>query len=349
MIFPVDISNLDLEEKGDKKAQRLNVGFSRVQETMHIIISRPLDKIDGEIGNALRFIKNLSSEDKLATAKDVDPSSPMEKKVIKWFKQTSFFLENKKNIELRAQFPIGEYLKQLDPDYGHPKFVVDFLVIFANEKETKNVIIEYDGLKDHFDNQELITDDNFDEFYTTEHYEREKALETYGYNFIRLNKFNTADDPVKFLDRKLKEVFSKQSKLNFSQYNTLETFKKTKEGEMKHCEKCNQSKLKDDFYDQSLRSKFGVVCRSCKGISGTRKYRKNKPSSKDRKFEKTKVRFNFKIGKEYKISYTNMYGSSSERTIKVKDLDGKFIKAFDSHYNKIITFRKDRVGKSKEV
>ena len=44
-----------------------------------------------------------------------------------------------------------------------------------------------------------------------------------------------------------------------------------------------------------------------------------------------------------------MYGTSSERTIKIKDLDGKFIKAFDSHYNKIITLRKDRVGKSKEV
>ena len=349
MIFPVDMTNLDLEEKGDKKAQRLNVGFSRVQETMHIITSRSLDKIDGEIGNALRFIKNLSSADKLATAKDVDPSSPMEKKVIQWFKQTSFYLENKKDIELRAQFPIGEYLRQLDPDYGHPKFVVDFLVIFANEKVTKNVIIEYDGLKDHFDNQELITDDNFDEFYTTEHYEREKALETYGYNFIRLNKFNTADDPVKFLDKKLKEVFSKKSKLNFSQYNTLDTFKKTKEGEMKHCEKCNQSKTKEDFYDQSLRSKFGVVCRSCKGISGSRKYKKNKPSSKDRKFEKHKVKFNFKVGKEYKISYTNMYGTPSERTIKIKDLDGKFIKAFDSHYNKIITFRKDRVGKSKEI
>ena len=39
----------------------------------------------------------------------------------------------------------------------------------------------------------------------------------------------------------------------------------------------------------------------------------------------------------------------NEKGFKVKDLDGKFIKAFDSHYNKIITFRKDRVGKSKEV
>ena len=39
----------------------------------------------------------------MATAKDVDPSSPMEKKVIQWFKQTSFFLENK-NFENRLIF-----------------------------------------------------------------------------------------------------------------------------------------------------------------------------------------------------------------------------------------------------
>ena len=55
-----------------------------------------------------------------------------------------------------------------------------------------------------------ITGENFDEFYTNEHYEREKALETYGYNFIRLNKFNTQDDPVNFLDKKLTETFSKK-------------------------------------------------------------------------------------------------------------------------------------------
>ena len=348
-IFPVDLSKKDLEEKGDKRAQRLNVGFSRVQETMHIITSRKLDKIDGEIGNALRFINNLASEDKLATEKDVDPKSPKEKEVIGWFKRTSFYLENKKNIELRAQFPMGEYLKQLDPDYGHPKFVVDFLVILSNEKGSKQVIIEYDGLKDHFDKQELITDDNFDEFYTTAHYEREKALETYGYNFIRLNKFNTADDPVKFLDKKLKEVFSKKKKLNLSQYNTIETFKKTKEGEMKHCERCNKSKPKEDFYDKNLRSGIGLVCRSCKGVSGKRKY-KNKPSSKDRsKFSKADVKFKFQVGSEYEISYINMYGKTSNRTIKIKELDTKFLKAYDDLTQMIRTFRKDRVLKSTKV
>ena len=46
---------------------------------------------------------------------------------------------------------------------------------------------------------------------------REKALETYGYNFIRLNKFNTADDPVKFLDKKLRDAFKSSEKHNVSQ------------------------------------------------------------------------------------------------------------------------------------
>ena len=186
-IFPIDLTKKDLDENTDKRAQRLNVGFSRVQEVMHIITSKPLDKIDGEIGNALRFINNLTAKDKLPTSKDVDPNSPMEKKVIEWFRKTNFYMENKKNLEMRAQFPMGETLKQLDPDYGHPKFVVDFLVIFSSKSGNKNVIIEYDGLKDHFDSQELVFDEDF---YSTDHYEREKALETYGYNFIRLNKFN---------------------------------------------------------------------------------------------------------------------------------------------------------------
>ena len=54
----------------------------------------------------------------------------------------------------------------------------------------------------------MITDENFDEFYTNDHYE--KALETYGYKFIRLNKFNAQPDPVKFLDKKLEKFFQKR-------------------------------------------------------------------------------------------------------------------------------------------
>ena len=347
-IFPMDLANKDLEELGDKKAQRLNVGFSRVQETMHIILSRPLDKIDGEIGKALRFIKNITSDEKLAKEKEVDPKSPMEKNVIKWFKQTNFYLENKKDIELKAQFPIGEYLKQLDPDYGHPKFVADFLVNYSTEKESKQVIVEYDGLKDHFDNQELITDENFDEFYTNEHYEREKALETYGYKFIRLNKFNVQPDPVKFLDKKLREVFSKKDKLNLSQYKILETVQKTKEGEKKYCERCKKLKNLEAFKDKSLISGIGLVCSACKGISGTSRRRRRR-SRDGSDFKRSNVKFKWQVGKEYKISYENATGWASERTVKVKIIENKLIKAYDGLTHEQRSFRKDRIKKSVEI
>jgi len=346
-IFPVDLSNKDLEETGDKKAQRLNVGFSRVQEKMHILHSRPLDKIDGEIGNALRFIKNLSAEEKLPSKKELDPNSPMEIKVLEWFRKTNFYLENKKNVELKAQFEIGKYLKQLDADYSHPSFVTDFLVIFSTEEGAKQVIIEYDGLKDHFDNQELITDENFDEFYTTGHYEREKALETYGYNFIRLNKFNTADDPVKFLDKKLKEVFSKKEKLNLSQYKILESVSKSKQGEEKFCERCNKQKSLNEFRDKTLRTGIGVVCRTCKGISGPAP--KGKIQKDANKFKKSAVKYKLEEGNTYQISYVNASGWASKREIAVKSVDQKFVKAYDSITHENRTFRKDRIKDSKKI
>ena len=94
---------------------------------------------------------------------------------------------------------------------------------------------------------------------------------------------------------------------------------------------------------------IGLVCRSCKGVSGKRKY-KYKPSSKDRtKFDKTNVKFKFQVGKEYEIGYVNMYGKKSERTIKIKELDTKFIKAYDSLTHETRTFRKDRVLKCSKV
>ena len=52
-IFPADLSNKDLEENGDKRAQRLNVGFSRVQELMYFVLSKDISEYPNEIGNAI--------------------------------------------------------------------------------------------------------------------------------------------------------------------------------------------------------------------------------------------------------------------------------------------------------
>mgnify|MGYP003328021865 CR=1 FL=1 len=57
-------------------------------------------------------------------------------------------------FEVNSQFSIVEYFKQLYLVYNHPKFVVDFLVIYNSDGKTKQSVIEYDGLKDHFENTE---------------------------------------------------------------------------------------------------------------------------------------------------------------------------------------------------
>ena len=345
-IFPTDLTRTDLEELGDKKAQRLNVGLSRVQERMVFVLSKKPDDFNNEIGNAIRFIHNIyDSEERLPKKSQLDPSSPMEAKVLDWFKQTSFYLENKDKVELKSQFPIGKYFKQLYTEYNHPKFVVDFLVIYNADGKTKQSVIEYDGLKEHFENSELITDGNYEDYYTIEHEERQKTLETYGVNFIRLNKFNITDNPVKYLDQKLKETFKKDGKINISQYKIQESIQKTNDGEKKYCDRCKKLKDLKSFKDSSLSSGIGIVCMSCKRGSGSKK--KKAPVRKE--FNPSNVKFSFKENGSYEIDYSTASGFKSSRKIKIISIDDKYLKTYDYKTGENRTFRKDRVLSSKEV
>jgi len=74
----------------------------------------------------------------------------MEAHLLGWLKSTSFYQRNREDIELRPQFPIGDYLRQLDPLYRHPAYRVDFLLTFRHGERVINVVIEYDGFKEHF-------------------------------------------------------------------------------------------------------------------------------------------------------------------------------------------------------
>ena len=345
-IFPTDLSRTDLEELGDKKAQRLNVGLSRVQEKMVFVLSKKPDDFNKEIGNAIRFIHNIySSEEKLPSKSQLDPKSPMEAKVLDWFKQTPFYLENKDKIEVKSQFPIGEYFKQLYMEYNHPKFVVDFLVIYNSDGKTKQSVIEYDGLKEHFESTDLITDSNYEDYYTIEHEERQKTLETYGVNFIRLNKFNISDNPVKYLDQKLKETFKKIGKINTSQYKIQESIQKTNDGEQKYCDRCKKLKNLKSFKDSNLSSGIGIVCMSCKKGSG--KKRRSVPVRQE--FKSSNVKFKWKSEKTYSIDYSGASGIKSSRKIKIISIEDKYLKTYDYKSGENRTFRKDRVLNSQEV
>ena len=54
----------------------------------------------------------------------------------------------------------------------------------------KSLIIEYDGVEFHTRNPDMVTKHNFDHEYLEYNAERQLELESYGYSFLRINKFS---------------------------------------------------------------------------------------------------------------------------------------------------------------
>lgn len=211
-IFPIKLTNLDEEEDGNLKAQRLNVGFSRAKESIRFVMSKNPEDVRGEAGKALQFYKrNLEKPDDIEIFKKMDPKSKMEPVLFNLVTQTPFYIANKDRIEIITQFDIGKYIKQLNPLAQIPQYRSDFLFIYRDDSgKTHMVILEYDGFEYHFKDTGFINETNFDRFYIEEDIERRKTIESYGYPFIRLNKFLLRDDPIAFLNENLERHCKKK-------------------------------------------------------------------------------------------------------------------------------------------
>jgi hypothetical protein len=158
----------------------------------------------GAIGKALQHFKGVLEKAKTAPGPgDTDPKSPMEKKVLAWLNQTQLMQRFGAHIEIDAQYPIGEYLRQLDPTYQHPNYKVDFLIKIRGAEKSISIIVEYDGLKEHFTDLDEIDASNYGLYMKPEDVERQKVLESYGYSFLPVNRFNLGNDPVRTLDERL--------------------------------------------------------------------------------------------------------------------------------------------------
>jgi len=266
-VFIKDLKDVNIEEDGQIKAQRLNVGFSRAKETMHFVLSKPIEKYNGSIGEALRHYENIINEAKKERSiSEVDANSKMEPEVMNWFYQTSFWNKNKENIEFIPQFELGKYLKQLNRTYNHPKYKVDFLLVYKDEMhEDHKIIIEYDGFREHFKNIDEVNEYNYQDYYTDDDIYREKVLESYGYKFLRINKFNIGNNPVNTLNNRIGDLIKNGRNKNNLLSQVHETIEGLENGEMKECPKCKEIRLAKDFKDSSLSSGYGRFCRFCKG------------------------------------------------------------------------------------
>lgn len=265
-VFISDLSKIDIEEDGKIKAQRLNVGFSRAKETIHFVLSKKLEDYKGEIGKALIHYRDTLNEAKKERNPDeTDKNSPMEKNVLNWFYQTNFWKNNKDSIEFVPQFKIGEYLKQLDKTYSHPAYEIDFLLVFIDERNREHkIIIEYDGFKEHFKEEEFVNEFNFKEYYTDQDVYRQKVLESYGYSFLRINRFNVGKNPIEIIDQRIEDMIRKKRPSNSLLNNIHSTIESLQNGKMKECPKCGEIREAYQFEDTSLITGIGKFCNLCK-------------------------------------------------------------------------------------
>jgi very-short-patch-repair endonuclease len=196
------------------KMQRLNVGFSRAKDIMVFVHSMPLgDYSDTRLGDALRHYDKVRSaaHDHYVTSESVF-GSPAEKELYALILQTPFFRQYQESLRLIAQFEIGKYIRQEYHRYI-PKYRVDFLLTMSDGGKEKSLIIEYDGLEYHTKNPDVVTAVNFDREYLEYDVERQLELQSYGYTFLRINKFSLVPDRqgatrVDMLDQLLRRNFA---------------------------------------------------------------------------------------------------------------------------------------------
>lgn len=189
-IYPVIDGQAD--DVRNLRMQRLNVGFSRAEDKMVFIHSMPIEEyMNTRLGYALKHYWNILTETKDYYIEDTSVfDSPAEEHLYSLITQTDFFNNNKDNLKLVAQFEIGKYIKE-EFRRNIPKYRVDFLLTLSKNGHEKALIIEYDGLEYHTkDPYNVYSATTFDKEYLDYDLQRQLEIETYGYRFLRINKFN---------------------------------------------------------------------------------------------------------------------------------------------------------------
>jgi superfamily I DNA and/or RNA helicase len=270
-VFIKDLANVDIEEDGQIKAQRLNVGFSRGKECLHFVLSKPLDQFTGSIGEALRhYAFELEEAKKERLASETDPKSKMEPEVLSWFYQTSFWKKNKERATFVPQFEIGKYLKQLDRSYTHPMYKVDFLLaVTGDDGKERKIVIEYDGFYEHFKNLDFVNEYNYESYLSDGDVYRQKVLESYGYKFLRINRFNAGENPIEMLDKRLAAFTKAEPRIDPMMYKIHETIEGLQAGDVRECPKCKELRTSEEFRDPNLSTGVGKICMVCKTSAPT--------------------------------------------------------------------------------
>ena len=278
-VFPKKLDRDDAAEiDHNLRLQRLNVGLSRGQEKIVFTHSKPLTEYSSALRIALlHYEKELERAKTMPTESDLDDASPMERKVLHWLGQVPFIRDLDGDCEVIAQFELGKYLKQLDPSYNHPEYCVDFLIRISADQRQFQMVLEYDGFEFHFAKgvpTGMINSLTWRTYLTPGDLEREKVLESFGVQMIRLNRFNLGKDPVATIDALLRERLDGMLNAGGPHDVVAETAEKANEieeglkvGEYRRCKKCDRDLPIEKFRDKNAKSGLARYCQDCKSQS----------------------------------------------------------------------------------
>lgn len=264
--------SMEAQDEGEldrkKKFQRMNVAFSRGKEKLVFVHSKPITELSAGREALNHYAAELARGQALPTEDDVDQNSEAEKKVLEWIKQSPMYM--KYRPEIQTQFEIGKYLSSINEKYNHPMYRVDFLLRFNSDRSQRDIIIEYDGFEFHFNNRPEVDAGNWRYYLKESDVEREHILESYGYKTIRLNKFNTGNDPVHTLSNLVEDALKEfddpgDALIKEVLEDTAIAHEGLKTGDYKVCKKCDQNKPKEDFVNPNTMSGYGRYCKDCHG------------------------------------------------------------------------------------
>ena len=147
--------------------------------------------------------------------------------------------------------------------------MIFFLAHHDNNQEHK-IIIEYDGFKEHFQDTDERNEFRHNYYYSEADVYREKVLESYGYKFLRINKFNVGNNPILTLNNRIKSLIKEEPISTKFLSNVHETVEAFQNGSLRLCPKCEENRNIEDFRDSTLISGYGSICNKCKDIKRTR-------------------------------------------------------------------------------
>jgi ssDNA-binding Zn-finger/Zn-ribbon topoisomerase 1/very-short-patch-repair endonuclease len=142
--------------------------------------------------------------------------------------------------------------------------VVDFLLTHRKDVQEHKIVIEYDGFKEHFQDTDVRDQLRHGYYYSEADVYREKVLESYGYKFLRINKFNIGNNPVTTLDNRIR-LLTRDEPINTKFLSGIqETVEAFQNGSVRLCPKCEEIRNIEDFKDSALISGYGRICNKCK-------------------------------------------------------------------------------------